>query len=485
MWDQMNFWQTLLTWLPVINFFVGLAIIFLERRSPAVTWAWLMVLILIPVLGLFLYIFLGQNLARQKVYKVKRTTLQTIRKLVSEQEEQIRSECFQYNNPILQKQSSLISLNLHYSSSLLSSDNRLTLLKEGEAKYQALLEKIHRAQHHIHLQYYIYRNDEIGRKIRDALVEKAMEGVQVRLLYDAIGSAGLPRHFFRELKKAGGEVFSFFPSRIPYVNIRLNYRNHRKIVVIDGHIGFLGGFNVGDEYLGKDPFFGYWRDTHLMIEGSAVLSLQMQFALDWSVGARRWINTDEMYFPRSLGTGNTPVQIVSSGPNSEQQQIKSGFLKLIYSAKRCIYIQTPYLIPDESVLNALKIAAMSGIEVHIMIPRKGDNRFVHWASKAYLGDLLKYGVKGYFYNKGFLHSKMLMIDEETATVGTTNLDNRSFALNFETNAFIYDTNIAHQLRDMFAADLQDSSIVSYEEYERRSWTSKVAESAARLLSPIL
>lgn len=301
-----------------------------------------------------------------------------------------------------------------------------------------------------------------------------------------MGSRGVHKRHFKDLIEAGGEVEVFFPSILPLINPRLNYRNHRKLVIVDGRTGYIGGFNVGDEYLGLNKKFGYWRDTHLRIEGSSVHPLQTRFILDWNQASdNQDIEYSDRYFPTFSRKGEVGLQIVSSGPDSEWEQIKIGYVKLIGMAKKYVYIQTPYFIPDDSFMDAVRIACLSGIDVRIMIPNKPDHMFVYWATYSYIGQLIKAGAKIYIYENGFLHSKMIVIDDEASTVGTANIDFRSFKLNFEVNAFIYDRETSHQLAELFEQDMQLSTELTPEKYANRSRMIKMKESISRLLSPIL
>jgi cardiolipin synthase A/B len=288
------------------------------------------------------------------------------------------------------------------------------------------------------------------------------------------------------LKKAGGYVEIFFPSKIPLVNLRINFRNHRKIVVIDGKIAYLGGFNVGDEYLGLVKKFGYWRDTHLRIEGTAVHAAQIRFILDWNQASdRNDIYYDPKYFPNITQKGKIPIQVVTSGPDSQYEHIKNGYIKMISLAKKSIYIQTPYFIPDNSILDALRIAVLSGVEVNIMIPNKPDHLFVYWATLSYIGELLEAGANVYIYDNGFIHAKMIVVDDLAASIGTANIDVRSFQLNFEVNAFIYDSQTAKRLVHIFEQDIKKSRRLTYDQYLQRPLIIRFKESISRLLSPIL
>jgi cardiolipin synthase len=303
---------------------------------------------------------------------------------------------------------------------------------------------------------------------------------------DAFGSRFMIRcKKVKELKAVGGKVGVFFASKIPLINMKVNFRNHRKMVIIDGEIGYIGGFNVGNEYLGLDERMGNWRDNHLRIEGSAVDSLQLRFLLDWRTTNTEQVENFESSFVFQEDKDGQTVQIVASGPDQEWEQIKYGYLKMINSAKESIYIQTPYFVPDDSMLEALKIAALSGIDVKIMIPDKPDHMFVYWATYSYLGEVINAGGKGYLYNNGFLHSKTIIVDGKIASVGSANIDVRSFKLNFEANAFVYDHDFAGELRKEFDKDLEVSLLVDEKKYESRGRIIKIKESISRLLSPIL
>ncbi|PZE20148.1 cardiolipin synthase [Paenibacillus xerothermodurans] len=484
-WGIHTIWNAINHWIPIINLVFAAAIIFLERRNVGVTWAWLMLLLLLPIVGFIIYIFMGQNLARQRVYRMRARMERRVREEMHEQEHTIRDGTFDYHEPIVQKYEHLIYMNLMSSASPLTQNNEVTLFIDGVHKFEALLERISAAKLHVHLLYYKIGNDDTGHRLIDALTRKAQEGVRVRLLYDGIGSLGVNKKMFRELIGAGGTVCPFFPSKIPYLNFRLNYRNHRKIAVIDGEYGFVGGFNIGDEYLGKNHKIGYWRDTHIMLRGDAVHRLQVQFMLDWGVASNEQLTIEPVYFPDVCELDRAAVQIVSSGPNSDKQQIKNGFIKLIFEAKHRIYVQTPYFVPDDGILNALKIAVLSGIDVRLMVPKKSDHFLVQWASFAYVGDLLRLGAKCYLYDNGFLHAKTIIVDGEAASVGTANMDHRSFELNFEVTAFLYGPEAASRLEAIFHHDMNFSQELTWETFEQRKLLKRAAESMARLLSPIL
>ncbi|WP_315971386.1 cardiolipin synthase [Paenibacillus sp. N3.4] len=477
-----------LTVLFVINILLALTVVFLERRNVAATWSWLMVLLFIPILGFLLYVMLGQNLSRRKLYKWNRRMLERVQQVISEQRQQLMDGTLTYVDPLVGQYKDLIYMNVATNDAFLTQDNGVHIFTDGVAKFSDLLMKIEAAESHIHIQYYIVKNDSLGRKVIEALTKKAEQGVKVRFLYDDIGSRTLKDSFFQDFVKAGGEKAAFFPSRIPYLNYRVNYRNHRKLVVIDGQIGYMGGFNIGNEYLGLNPRFGYWRDTHLRLTGSVVRALQSRFILDWNLASSTPLDVEPSYFPERMEitqSEQVPMQIVASGPNEAWPHFVFTFLKMIHMAKSRILLQTPYFIPEESMLNALRIAALSGIEVRIMIPQKADHLFVHWASLYYVGELLRAGVKCYLYDQGFLHAKTIIIDGKVASVGTANFDIRSLRLNFETNALMYHAETAKKLENTFWKDMEGCLELTLEEYEKRSLRIRFLESISKLISPIL
>src|SRR5690625_3320510 len=299
-----------------------------------------------------------------------------------------------------------------------------------------------------------------------------------------MGSRLLSPKFIKRIEDANIKVEAFFPSLIPRINFKINFRNHRKLTIIDGKIGYIGGFNIGDEYLGKSERFGYWRDTHLRICSDAVRTMQTRFMLDWTQASKEIIEYEKRYFI-GCDAGDVGIQIVSSGPDSDLEQIKYGYIKMILNAKKFVYIQTPYFIPDESLLDALRVAALSGVKIKIMIPNKPDHMFVYWATLSYVGKLIQDGAEIYLYQNGFLHAKTIVVDGEVASVGTANIDVRSFRLNFEINAFLYDVDLANRLVGIFEMDILDSTQMTKRLYEQRSIGIKFKESISRLLSPIL
>ncbi|MFD1203653.1 MULTISPECIES: cardiolipin synthase [Sporosarcina] len=470
----------------ILNIFLAIALIFLERRDPTATWAWLLVLFFIPLFGFIIYLFLGRQLRKKHLFRWEGRNRIGIEQLIDYQIEAIEEDAFEFRLDDTAHYKDMIYLHLRNNHAVLTQDNNVQIFNDGVEKFDALLKDLENAKDHIHFQYYILRLDSLGKRILDVLIRKAKQGVKVRVLFDDIGSRGLRISHLKELIAVGGEVAAFFPAVLPLINPRLNYRNHRKIVVIDGRVGYVGGFNVGDEYLGLNKKFGYWRDTHLRIEGSAIHPLQTRFILDWNQASEKHnIEYAERYFPAIPRKGTVGLQIVSSGPDAQWEQIKDGYLKMIFLAKEYIYIQTPYFIPDVSFLDALRIACLSGVDVRIMIPNKPDHMFVYWATYSNVGKLLEAGARVYIYENGFLHAKKIVVDDELSTVGTANIDVRSFKLNFEINAFIYDREKSHELAELFEQDMQLSTELTYEAYKNRTRIVKIKESVSRLLSPIL
>lgn len=472
----MNFLSFLPTGIIILNIIFIILLIFFERKDPTATWAWLLILTLIPVLGFILYLFLGLTPKKRRTFQLKQEEDELKkydRKLIAaELNERIKN--FEH------LEQSIIRLAFENDLPAGLGYNKLKIYTSARDKFNDLFEDIRNAEKFIHANYYIINDDQLGDRFMNLLTEKAKEGVEVRLLYDRMGCRNLSRYEIFKLEDAGGEAVTF----APFV-LDMNYRNHRKNVIIDGQIGYLGGINIGDEYVGRSKRFGAWRDTHLRLKGESVDSLQYRFLLDWNFATDKDLIREAKYFPQKKFKGDSAVQIVSSGPDSREAEIKSLFLKMIYEAESSIYIQTPYFIPDQSMLEALKLASHSGVDVKIMIPDRGDHPFVYAANNSFVGELLEAGARCYRYTDGFIHSKTICIDGRVLSIGTTNMDVRSFKLNFEINAFIYDRNVAEYHNQIFAEDLEKSREITEEEYRKRGWTMKVRESLSRLLSPIL
>ena len=468
-----------------LNILFAILLVFFERRNPTTTWLWLMVLTFLPGIGFLLYLFIGQDMSKKRMFQQKEVDDRIIRDKVMRQGEKIFQERYDYSNPKFMEHEDIIKMHILTSEAYFSQDNEVEMYFDGEEKFEAFLESIKKAKNYIYIEYYIIKSDGIGVKIIDALTEKAKEGVEVKVLYDGMGGRKLKIRAFDKFKKAGGEVAVFFPPFAPFFTLRINYRNHRKLCIIDGKEAYVGGFNIGDEYLGLSKRFGYWRDSHIKIKGTAVAALQWQFYKDWRFAAHKDNAHCELGIPMQETRGNVGIQIVSSGPDSKWPSVKDGYFKIITNAKERIYIQSPYFIPDDSMLEALRVAGLSGLDVKVMIPCKPDHPFVYWAGMSYIGELLEAGVKFYTYENGFLHSKLFVMDDFITSIGTANLDIRSFKLNFEVNAFIYDEEVTSETIEQFHKDLEYCKEITLEEYGRRSNIVKLKESVSRLLSPIL
>lgn len=465
----------------LLNIVFSLSLIFIERRDPSTTWAWLFIMILMPGFGFIIYLLLGQNLSRQKLFKEK-TKIDKIRR--AKPDSKFYTTNHSHDGGF--KYIDLRRMNYKNNGSLYTINNNVRLFYDGKRKFSQIISDIRNAKKFIHVEYYIFRKDRIGSKLIDELTKKAEEGLEVRILVDSMGSYKLTKKGLKKYINAGGKFSIFFPGIFPHINTRINYRNHRKIVVIDGDYGYVGGLNVGDEYLGEDPKVGFWRDTHVRIQGEAVSDLSERFLLDWCYASGEKIDNYENYFSKESNTvGDTGIQIVTSGPDHNEEYIRNSYLKIINNAKKNLYLETPYLVPDIPMLEALKISALSGVDVRIIIPGNPDHFFMKWAASSYMGDLLNAGVRVYNYQNGFIHAKTIVSDSIISSIGTANLDIRSFKLNFEVNAIIYDDRVSINMEDQFLKDIDDSTEITLEIYNKRSRLLRIRESLIRLLSPIL
>ncbi len=478
-------YEFLLPILFVADIFFAITIIFIERKNPTRAVSWLLVLLLLPFIGFFLYLVFGQNYRKEKMFPHKIDTDKKITDLIVSQIKEVKTREKKLTDRWSGAFHRMAILLLQDNQALITTNNHITPYIDGKLKFSALIEEIKNARDHVHMEYFILKDDGLGRDIMKALTERAREGVEVRLLVDGVGSGGLPKHFYDELNAAGGKHAVFFPSLISYFNYRVNFRNHRKIAVIDGDTAFIGGFNIGDDYLGLDKRWGYWRDAAVRIKGSGALIAQMRFYLDWNFASQEKLEVSERYFHQSSLPEGSTIQIVSGGPDTAWNPVKDSYLKMIHTALDTVYIQTPYFIPDQSVMDALHIAAKSGMDVRIMIPSVPDHIFVYWASHSYIEELLDSGVKAYTYDNGFLHAKTIVIDGVAASVGSANWDIRSFRLNFETNAVIYDDQVAGELKQAYLNDLSYCTQLTPEWYASRSRFFKARASISRLFSPIL
>ncbi|PYI52903.1 cardiolipin synthase [Paenibacillus flagellatus] len=458
-------------------------ILVLEFRNPAKAVAWLSILFVLPIIGFIMYYFLAKEYTqRKKMRRKNRRVVEEIRRAL-----RMKASKADPGDAIhrcdIYREHRLIGLLSNMPGAPMMPCNRVNVYNDAESTYEAILEAMEQASRFIHVEYYIIRDDEIGKRFQRTMMRKAREGVEVRLLYDGVGSYKLGRAYVDELKRAGVEVHVFLPPLIALFDKRINYRNHRKIVVVDGKIGFLGGINVGDEYLGSDPKLGYWRDTHIRLEGDSVYFLQHTFATDWAFSSGKPL-VDSVYFPEHECEGEETVQLIASGPDAPWDSVQEVFFGAMAVAHSRIFITTPYFIPDPSIAMALKTAALSGVDVRIILPGVPDARIVHWASMSYVQELMQAGVRFFQYQKGFIHAKTLIIDKMLATVGTANMDMRSFFSNFEIMAVLFDRDTIQRVEQDFVTDMKNSKEIDLAEFERRSKLQRVKEAAARLLAPL-
>ena len=454
--------------------------VLMDNRQPAKTIAWVLVLLFVPVVGIVLYIFFGQNTRKMKLIS-GRSLDQLSKRSMLEFVEQRNLRMPEYF-------SSLVRLFTNQSMSLPFKDNAVEFYTDGYQFFPALLQAIKGATNHIHLDTYIFADDPLGRLLSDALIAKACEGVEVRLIYDDVGCWRVPERFFDRMRQAGVKVRSFMPVRFPAFTSKVNYRNHRKVCVIDGTQGFIGGMNIALRYVkglhgGTLP----WRDTHMRLRGSVVYALQRAFLVDWYFVDRTLINDHRYYPPMPWHISNDSLaQVVTSSPIAQWPDIMQGYVRILLEAKRYVYMETPYFLPTEPVLFAMRTAALAGVDVRLLIPRRSDAWLIQLASMSYVTETLEAGVKVRLYEKGFNHSKLLVADDQISTCGSTNIDFRSFENNFEANVFFYDRQTALRIKDIYMRD-EDCSINFSEarELHHRPYMHRFVESLLRLLSPLL
>ncbi len=456
----------------VINILFAIIIIFFEHKNPTITWAWLMVCILLPYFGFIIYLVLGQDGKSNTKFYNKALKDNNIFKQFQKFE-----NIEKINNKMYDE---IINLNNNLCNNKVTLNNNIKLYFCGENKFKDLMEDIKLAKSYIHLQYFIIRNDKISNELITLLINKVKEGLEVKILLDAVGCLKVSKKIFNNFIEVGGEVQYFNKT---FNSINANFRNHRKIVIIDGYKGYVGGFNIGDEYLGQNKKIGQWRDSHIKIEGDSVKYLQLRFIQDWNFCSE--IPILKKYFPKTNIKNNNLVQIVSSGADTKYNNILLGYLKLINMAKKTIYIVTPYFIPDDSIMASLKVAILNGVDVKIVFPKNPDHHFVYGASLSHTIELTKIGACCYQYNKGFIHSKIIVVDNKIVSIGSANFDIRSFNRNFETNAYIYNSNIAKQVINEIKDNITNADIITIDWYNNRKVFYKIKESISRLLTPLL
>lgn len=451
--------------------------VLMDNRQPAKTMAWVLVIGFIPVIGVVFYLFFGINHRKERIISQGQMDELTKRSMLS--------FVGQHNFRVPERQKPLVDLFVNQNLALPFKDNRIDIMTDGYAFFPELLKDIAEATHHIHINIYIFEDDALGRLVADALMTKARQGVKVRLIYDDVGCWRVGNRFFEQMREAGVEVVPFLPVHFPSFTSKVNYRNHRKIIVIDGKIGYIGGMNIARRYVSDK-----WRDTMLRVQGGVVYALQRAFLVDWYFVDHTLI-TDRIYYPpvsEELTAKNHQLvaQVVTSGPMARYPEIMQGFVRIILAARRYIYIETPYFLPNEPILFALKTAALAGVDVRLMCPLYSDARFLDWASRSYLREIHEAGAKIYLYEPGFLHSKLLISDDSLVSCGSTNVDFRSLENNFEANVFVYDEGTALRLKKIFLDDQSQAVLLSdvpnrlHPKFYARLW-----ESFTRLVSPLL
>ena len=452
--------------------------VLMDNKQPEKTMAWILVLCFMPIVGIIFYLFFGQNTRKEKVISERSMDLLMKRSMLEFAEQE--------NLHIPRRNRPLMKLFTNQNWALPFKDNEVSIFTDGYEFVSTLLYNIGQAQDHIHLDTYIIEDDPLGNLVADALIDKARQGVEVRLLYDDVGCWRVKDRFFNRMKAAGIQVYAFMPVRFPAFTGKVNYRNHRKLCVIDGKVGFIGGMNIALRYV-KGTARQTWRDTHLCIRGGAVYAIQRAFLVDWYFVSRTLV-TDRRYYPAVDKTinNNCLTQIVTSSPVSPWPDIMQGYVRVLLQAHRYVYMESPYFLPTEPVLFAMRTAALSGVDVRLIVPRHGDAKLVEWASRSYLMEVIEAGVKVYLYEPGFNHSKILVSDDNLSSCGSTNIDFRSFENNFEANAFFFNEGMALRLKKVFLTDQAQSTLVDDVSYFiKRPFLQRLLESLVRLLSPLL
>ncbi|GAA0531284.1 cardiolipin synthase [Chitinophaga japonensis] len=464
--------------------FIGIVgTILLENRNPIKAMAYIMLLVFLPIVGLIVYYYLGRDLRKRKRFTLKGSKDETLMLRYWENKRpEIEQMQVELRHLVASKQE-ISAMLLNTMHSLLTKNNRVKLLLNGEEKFPAVMQALREATHHIHIEYYIFAVDSIGNAVVDILIEKLQAGVEVRFIYDDLGCDHMGR-ITKRLEQYGAEVYAFSPVLVDFY-LNANYRNHRKIIVVDGKTGFTGGINMDERYLNNGQNEVFWRDTHLMLEGDVVNQLQLQFMMSYRYCSKKTFPFAYPYFRRAEFTAECFTDIVASGPDSQWPMAMQTILMAINLARRRIRICNPYFIPNDQLLSALQMAALAGKDVELLLPMRGDSYFVQHAAQSFIKSMLDAGVKVYFYQKGFIHAKTMIIDDNLAIVGTVNLDNRSFYLNFEIAIIMYDRSVVKALNGAFEKDLEDATFITRRSWRNRSLPEKFVDALCRLLTPLL
>ncbi len=465
--------QLILTFIYSLTIIGTVVVVISENRNPIRTLSWVMILILLPVVGLICYYFFGQDTRKMKNISVK-------------YQKQIKKHSFDKilttdKTKIYSKYLPLMSLLEKTSNSPVLYGSEVEIIIKGSRKFAALMTDLENAKHHIHMEYFIFYNDETGNMVKEMLMKKASEGIEVRFLYDNVANWMVPEKYYQEMTKSGVQVSSFMEVKLAAFHSKVNYRNHRKVVVIDGKIGYMGGMNVSNNY--NDADFA-WRDTHIRISGKGVHGLQVTFLTDWCSSGKPLIK-DKIYYPECDPHTNNLMQISTGGPVSDWQNLLLATVQIVTNAKKYVYIQTPYFLPTNSLLQALQITALGGVDIRLMVSKKSDSSYVDWASKSYYEELMNSGLRIYELQDQFIHAKTMVVDDFISVVGSANMDFRSFESNFEINCYMYDKDISLKMKDIFIKDMKGCKIIELKEWKQRPWYKKILESVMRLFAPLM
>ena len=478
-----DYWpHSLIALLEIVLILAVIPWILMTKKDATAAVAWCLVVILVPFVGVLLFWVFGYTFVYRPLNR-RRRHRRLFRTIHPPQTREAAHGAGRESKPD-SAWNDLGQMALKVNAFPISDGNAVTLYHDTQQTFDGLLEAIRTARHHVHLEFFIVHADDTGKQLLDLLAQKAREGVEVRLLVDAVGSLHLKRRALRPLKAAGGKVCAFLPLNPIQSRIRINLRNHRKIIVVDGRVGFTGGMNIGDEYLGKNAWFGYWRDSFLRLEGPAVAGLQRIFAEDWDFTCREPLNS-KAYFPELPSAGEAVVQVVESGPDQQINTIREIYFAAILSARERLWIASPYFVPDNGLLDALRLARYRGVDVRLLTIHRPDHYVSFYASRYYLTDMLAVGVKVYQYKKGMMHSKLMMVDGQWAMVGSANLDNRSLRLNFEAGCILHTPELVAELEAAYRRDLEESILLDAKTFAKRSFAARLVENACRLLSPAL
>ena len=476
-----HIWQILIA----LNYVLAISAVFtvlLKKINPTKTLSYIIVLLVFPFVGLIVYYLFGQEYRKSKIFNRKHVLNQSVVKQIQDELE-LDTRTIEDIDELLEEKSKLIRLLYNSEKSKLTVKNEIELIKNGDKKMQLLLEDLKNAKHHIHIEYFIIKDDSIGTTFLDVLCNKAKQGVSVKMVIDDVGSA-LSSRIKRKLKDNGVELYKFMPVLFSRFTGKMNYRDHRKIAIIDGKIGYVGGINISDNYVNSNNT-RYWRDTHIRIVGEAVRQLQILFFTTWDFVSDGDLNISKDYFPKHTCKENVALQIAASGPDTDWSNIMESIFVAITNAEDYIHITTPYFIPNDEIVTALQVAARSNIEVKLIVPKKSDSWIAEYATNSYLEKLLEAGVEVYQYTKGFVHAKTIVIDDVFSTVGTANMDYRSFNINFEVNALVYNKTFARELNQVFNSDLENSIQLELNAWKKRNKRTKLTEALARLAAPLL